>query len=258
MSGAVLSSIVITCRHVLKLPQSSVAFQVRLIVYSCTHVEEATVISSNVIEGTRSQLSVALAMPVWAGKVLSVHSIVTFTGQVMSGAVLSSMVITCRHVLKLPQSSVAFQVRLIVYSCTQVVEATVMSSNVIAGTRSQLSVALAMPVWAGSVLSVHSIVTFTGHVISGAVLSSIVITCTHVLKLPQSSVAFQVRLIVYSCTQVADATVMSSNVIAGTRSQLSVALAIPVWGGSVLSVHSIVTFTGQVMSGAALSSIVIT
>jgi hypothetical protein len=64
---------------------------------------------------------------------------------------------------------------------------------------SQLSVAVALPVFAGSVLAVHSIVILPGHVIVGAVLSSTVMVWTHVLLLPQSSVAVQVRVIVYSC-----------------------------------------------------------
>jgi hypothetical protein len=64
---------------------------------------------------------------------------------------------------------------------------------------SQLSVAVALPVFAGSVLAVHSIVTLPGHVIIGAVLSSIRMVWTQLLLLPQSSMAVQVRVIVYSC-----------------------------------------------------------
>ncbi len=66
---------------------------------------------------------------------------------------------------------------------------------------SQLSVAVALPVLAGIVLAVHAIVMLLGHVIAGAVLSSTVMVCTHVLVLPQSSVAVHVRVIVYSCGQ---------------------------------------------------------
>ena len=64
---------------------------------------------------------------------------------------------------------------------------------------SQLSVAVALPVFPGSVLAVHSIVMLPGHVISGAVESSTKIVCTQLLELPQSSVARHVRVIVYSC-----------------------------------------------------------
>ena len=97
-----------------------------------------------------------------------------------------------------PQSSVAFHVRIIVYSWGQAGEAIVKSVNVTAGIASQLSVAVALPVFAGKVLAVHSMVVFPGHVIIGAVLSSTNMVWLHVFILPQSSVAFQVRIIVYS------------------------------------------------------------
>jgi hypothetical protein len=54
-------------------------------------------------------------------------------------------------------------------------DAVVISINAIVGVGSQLSVAVAVPVFAGSVLAVQSIVTLTGHVITGGVLSSTVI-----------------------------------------------------------------------------------
>jgi len=54
------------------LPQSSVAVQVRVIVLSCGHVP-AAVTSLKLITNVGSQLSVAVAVPVLAGKVLAVH-----------------------------------------------------------------------------------------------------------------------------------------------------------------------------------------
>ena len=90
MTGGVLSSTKMVCRHVLELPQSSVALQVLLMVYSCGH-PPATVTSVDVIATTRSQLSVAVAVPlVPPGAVLAVHSIVRLGGQVICGGVLSS------------------------------------------------------------------------------------------------------------------------------------------------------------------------
>jgi hypothetical protein len=59
----------------------------------------------------------------------------------------------------------------------------------------QLSVAVAVPVFAGIVLAVHWIVTFGGHVIVGGVFAT-VMTCRHVAVLLQLSVADHVRLIV--------------------------------------------------------------
>jgi hypothetical protein len=58
---------------------------------------------------------------------------------------------------------------------------------------SQLSVAVALPVLAGSVIAVHSIVTLPGHVIVGACVSITVIVCVHVAVAPQLSVAVHVR-----------------------------------------------------------------
>ena len=158
------------------------------------------VTSVDVMVGVGSQLSVAVAVPfVPPGAVLAVHSIVIFGGHVITGGVLSSTKMVCRHVLELPQSSVALQVRLIVYSCGHA-PATVTSVDVIVGVRSQLSVAVAVPfVPPGAVLAVHCMVRFDGQVICGGVLSSTSITWRQVLELPQSSVALQVRLMVYSC-----------------------------------------------------------
>lgn len=88
-----------------------------------------------------------------------------------------------------------------------------------------------------------------GHVIAGATLSSTTMVCIHVLEFPQSSVALHVRVIVLSCGQPAP-TVTSEKVNVGVASQLSVAVGDPVAAGSVLAVHCMVIFGGQVMVGA--------
>ena len=150
----------------LELPQSSVAVQVRLIVLSCGQ-GPATVLSLKLKVGVPSQLSLPVGLPVVAGSVLAVHSMVIFDGQVMEGATLSSTTITCKQVLVFPQSSVAVQVRLIVLSCGHA-PATVASRKVNAGLPSQLSVPVGLPVLAGSVLAVHWIVTLGGQLIDGA------------------------------------------------------------------------------------------
>ena len=62
---------------------------------------------------------------------------------------------------------------------------------------------------------------------------------------------------VYSWEQVGDDVVTSAYAITGTPLQLSVAVAFPVATGSVLAVHSIVRFAGQVIIGPALSSMTI-
>jgi hypothetical protein len=129
------------------------AAHVLKMVCSCGHAP-ATITSAEVIVGVASQLSVAVAVPVAAGSVLSVHVIVTLDGQVSAGVVLSSTVISCTQVDVFPQSSVAVQVRSIALSWVQP-PGVVISVNVMPGVASQLSVAVAVPVVAGSVLSVH-------------------------------------------------------------------------------------------------------
>jgi hypothetical protein len=72
-TGGVLSSTKMVCVQLLEFPQSSVARHVRVIVYSCGH-PPATVTSVDVIATTKSQLSVAVAVPFDPpGAVLAVH-----------------------------------------------------------------------------------------------------------------------------------------------------------------------------------------
>ena len=136
-------------------------------------------------------------MPVLSGEVESVHSIVTSEGHVISGGVLSSMVMICKQVLLLPHESVAVQVLLMVYAWGHA-PSVVTSSKVTTGAISQPSVALAIPVLSGDVESVHSMVTSAGQVISGAVISCTKIVALQVDELPQVSVAVHVLVIEYS------------------------------------------------------------
>jgi hypothetical protein len=101
--------------QLLEFPQSSVATQVRDIVLSCGHAPPI-VTSLEVMVGVPSQLSLAVAVPVLAGSVLAEQSMVTFKGQVSTGAILSSTTIVCTQLAELPQSSVATQVRVMVLS----------------------------------------------------------------------------------------------------------------------------------------------
>ena len=103
---------------------------------------------------TVPQLSVVVTPAVFTGGTCDAQVTVTFAGQVMPGAALSSSDITCRQVAELPQSSVAIHVRLMVNSCAHA-PATVTSLEVIVGVASQLSEAVAVPVFAGKVLAVQ-------------------------------------------------------------------------------------------------------
>jgi hypothetical protein len=132
------------------------------------------VTSLKVIVTDASQISVPVAVPVFAGKVLAEHWMVTFGGQVIDGGTSSLMVMSCVHVLELPQSSVAIQVRVIAVSCGHPAPC-VLSVKVIVAVASQLSVAVATPVLAGWVIALQSMVMFGGQDIFGGVLSSTII-----------------------------------------------------------------------------------
>jgi hypothetical protein len=99
--------------HVLELPQSSVAVHVRVIVDSCGHVPPA-VTSENVMVGALSHASVAVANPVFAGRVLALHSIVILAGQRIIGGVLSFTTMIWMQVFEFPHPSCAIQVLVMV------------------------------------------------------------------------------------------------------------------------------------------------
>ena len=67
-----------------------------------------------VIFPTGVQISVAVAVPVLAGSVEASQLIVISAGQVITGLVISCTVITWGHSLKLPATSVALHVLVIV------------------------------------------------------------------------------------------------------------------------------------------------
>ena len=121
------------------------------------------------------QLSVAEADPVPAGVLSSLHSIVTSAGTASTGIEVSTTVMTWSALVLLPQTSVAVHVRVIVDSFAHA-PAAVESAKVIAGAASQLSVAVAEPVAAGLLSSLHSTDASAGTVRTGAVLSITVMT----------------------------------------------------------------------------------
>src|SRR5512133_1603649 len=154
---------------------------------------------------------------------------VTANGQVITGAVTSTTVIVCTQVLALPQLSVAVQFRVMTTEQGSVL--LVASAYVITGVASQLSVAVAVPVFAGNVDSSQLMVTANGPVITGAVTSTTVIVCTQVLALPQMSVAVQVREI--TTNQRSVFLIAPPPVISTLASHLSLAVAVPVFAGNV-------------------------
>jgi hypothetical protein len=195
--GGTLSSMKIVWLHEELLPQLSVAIHVLVMVPSCGQ-EPAVVTSLKESVVSASQLSVADAIPVLVGSVLASHSIVTLGGHVMIGSRVSISIMICTHESLLPHASTTIQVLMIVISWTQD-PSTITSLKENVGRVSQPSVAVAMPVFAGSVLAEQSMVILTGHVIKGARVSNTEMTWVHVLLLKQSSVAVQVLVIFNSC-----------------------------------------------------------
>jgi hypothetical protein len=245
-TGAVLSVTVTLRLHVELLPQSSVAVQVRVMLYSCGQVP-GVLLSANVRVGVASQSSVAVAVsePKLA---IAGHSTLALTvGQVITGGVSSTTVMVRLQVAELPQSSIATQVLVTTYSCAQG-PAVLLSVNVTVGVASQRSVAVA---GSNTGIAGHEMLAWTiGQVIVGAVLSSTEILRLQVAEFPQASVTVQVRVTTYSCGQV-PFTLPSIEVIMGAESHASVAVATPKFG---VAGHSIgETGDGQTITGAVLS-----
>jgi hypothetical protein len=209
---------VIFCEAVLLLPAQSVAVQVRVTEYWLGHgvgaVKSADV---SVLAPSQASSAVGLENTGVAGQKM-IRGPPT---PEITGGVLSSTVIVCEAVLLLPQSSVAVQVRVLEYSLGHAV-GVVESTNVGIITPSQASVAVGLE--KDGKLG-HWIVRLgPTPEITGAVLSSTVIVCEAVEKLPQSSVAVQVRVTEYSCGQIPLGVVTSLNVKVGVGSQASIAV----------------------------------
>ena len=218
----------------------------RVSVYEPGH-EPAIVASTKVKVGVE-QLSVAVGLP-HAG--VPSHSIDDGPGTPeITGGVVSSTLITCVAVAVLPHPSSAVQVRVMVYSFGHE-PFTVASVKVSVGVL-QLSVAVGVAKFG---VPEHSIVDGPGRpLITGGVVSSIVNTCVAVAVLPQSSVAVQVRVIVYSLGH--DPFVVTSAKTSEGVPQLSVAVGVTQLG---VPEHSTVEGPGKpLMTGAVVSSTLIT
>src|SRR5688572_24752507 len=114
-------------------------------------------------------------------------------GQVISGGVVSCTLMERLQVEVLPQSSVAVQVRVRVYSASQL-PGVVASLKVTSTLASQASLAVAAPKVG---VAGQSMGEFTmGQVMTGGVLSTTLMARLQVAVLPQSSVAVQVRVMV--------------------------------------------------------------
>ena len=139
--------------------------------------------------GSHTSLAVAVPKDGVAGQFTGV----TTVGQVMLGAALSITWMVRLQVAVFPQSSVAVQLRVMLYEPGQPL-GVVASENVMATLASHASLADAVPK-DGVVVQFTGVVT-DGQVILGAVLSRTWIERLQVAVLPQSSVAIHVRVTV--------------------------------------------------------------
>lgn len=127
----------------------------------------------------------------------------------------------------LPQASVETQVRVVVYSCGQVIPGVVVVETMeTTGELSQASVVVGVP---KDGITEHSMVVFGGQLMEGGVLSVTEMVRLQIAVLPQSSVAVHVRNKVYSCGQV-PGVVASDDEIATLASHASVAVGGPQTG----------------------------
>ncbi len=232
ITGGVVSSTLIVWEAVAVFPQPSLAVQVRVILNSFGH-EPLVVTSTNVRVGVE-QLSVAIGV-VHEGA--TEHSIVVGPGSGdITGGMVSSTLIVWVAVEVLPHSSVAVQVRVILYSFGQL-PLVVTSAEVNIGVP-QLSVTVGV-VHVG--VPEHSIVVGPGSAeITGGVESTTLMTCSAVVVFPHSSVAVQVLVMVYESGH-APEVVTELKVRAGLL-QLSVAVGTVHEGTAV---HSMVEGAGS-------------
>jgi hypothetical protein len=219
MVGGVMSRTVIVRLQTAVFPQSSVAVQVRVVLYVPAQLP-CNVVSAEVTSTNKSQASVAVA--VRNTGVAGQFTGVTCDTQVIVGAVLSRTVIVRLQTAVFPQSSVPFHVRVTLYVPAQL-PCNVVSAKAISTDTSQASVAVA-------VMNIGVAGQFTGvtcdtQVIVGAVLSRTVIVRLQTAVFPQSSVAFHVRVTLYVPAQL-PCNVVSAKVILTDPSQASVAVAV--------------------------------
>src|SRR5207247_8969340 len=133
--------------------------------------------------GVPPQLSVAVALPVSAGSVESPQAKTLSAGQAITGGVLSAKLMCCTHVLILPHASLAFQVRSMPALPVQLAGVAA-SVCVMTGVPPPLSVAVALPVSAGSVEAPAGQTLVAGEAINGGVVSAKVMCCTQERGIP--------------------------------------------------------------------------
>ena len=112
-------------------------------------------------------------------------------GHVMAGGMVSRTMISCAQVLVLPHWSVAMYVRVMVSGQEAPVRTSETNSM---ETAPQLSDATIAEVSGAGTSAAHWTVISAGHVMSGSIVSSRLITWVHTEVLPQESVAVNTRV----------------------------------------------------------------
>src|SRR5438093_13151046 len=142
---------------------------------------------------TPLQASMALALPVAAGSVEAVQTTLTLAGQVITGPTVSVTVMVWSQVDALPQLSLAVRVGEL-RELPEQLPGAVTSLWVILATPLQASMALALPVSAGSVEAVQTTLTLAGPVTTGPTVSVTVMVWSQVDYSPHFRSAVQVRV----------------------------------------------------------------
>lgn len=143
-----------------------------------------------------AQLSVAVTLAILGAGTALAQLTVIGAGQVITGGVWSFTVMICVHSAKLPHTSVARYVLVIVYRFAQVWLLITSLIWVTVTTPPQLSVAITLAVLGAGTAEAQLTVTGAGQVITGGVWSFTVMICVHSAKLPHWSVARYVLVIV--------------------------------------------------------------
>ena len=137
-----------------------------------------------------SLLPLSTSAPVIATWPLTLSTVTVTSWHRAVGAVVSATVIVESQAAELPSASLAVHVRVITEVVPQPGTDVSLCVRLVTPT---LSVAVALPVAAGSVESPHSTVVSPGQLITGGSLSPIAMFCGQLALLPHASVAVQVR-----------------------------------------------------------------
>ena len=271
ITGFVVSVIVIICVNTNDtLPHASLAVNVLVYVPACGHVVPVTKAPEFFVIVVVEQLSVADGVSAWAAvsPAASLHSTVLFNepaNVVITGFVVSVIVMVCVYTNNdtLPHASVAVNVLVYVPACGHVVPATKAPGFFEIVVVEQLSEADGVSAWAAvnPAASLHSTVLFNepaNVVITGFVVSVILITCVNVDVLPHASVAVNILVYLPFCGHVVPATKAPGFFVIVADEQLSVADGVSAWAAvsPAASLHSTVLFNEPavvVNTGATMS-----